>query len=53
MRTQPTLMSTNMWHSGGSLSESAQIRPDTLRGLVTQLRYLAWVEIGSDYADKP
>jgi hypothetical protein len=33
--------------------EIRTIRPDTLRGLVTRLRYLAWTEIGSDDADKP
>jgi hypothetical protein len=29
------------------------IRPDTLDGLVTKLRYLAWTEVGSDCAGKP
>jgi hypothetical protein len=33
--------------------EIRAIRPDTLDGLVTQLRYLAWNQIGCDYADIP
>jgi hypothetical protein len=42
------------WESANAIErEIRATRPDTLRGLVTQLRFLAWTEIGSAYADTP